>query len=143
PEVWKRVIVSAAGMIFETFVAALAAIAWSYMGKDDAGLLRSVLYNAMIVSGVTTLVFNINPLLRYDGYYILSDIAGSANLAVRAQELLRFLVTRHIFRVGSARPPAVRSAGELWLLVAYGLLSTPYRLLVMGSIVVLLWSSPR
>src|SRR5436190_7852151 len=87
PEVWKRVIVSAGGMIVETFAAALAAIAWSYMGKDDAGLPRTILYNTMVLSGVTTIVFNINPLLRYDGYYILSDITGSANLAMRGQEL--------------------------------------------------------
>src|ERR1051325_3078025 len=79
PEVWKRVIVSAGGMIFETFVAALAAIAWSYMGKDDSGLVRSILYNTMLVSGVTTLVFNLNPLLRYDGYYMLANTPAPAH----------------------------------------------------------------
>jgi putative peptide zinc metalloprotease protein len=143
PEVWKRVVVSAGGMIFEIFVAALAAIAWSFMGKDDAGLLRTMCYNTMLVSGVTTLIFNLNPLLRYDGYYILSDITGSANLAMRAQELLKFFTQRYIFRVGSARPPMVRSTGELALLATYGLLSLPYRILVVVSIVLVLWSNPK
>jgi putative peptide zinc metalloprotease protein len=143
PQVWKRVIVSAGGMFFETFVAALAAVAWSYMGKDDSGLLRTILYNTMLVSGVTTLVFNLNPLLRYDGYYMLSDAAGSANLAMRSQELLRFLAQRYIFRLGMSKAPAVRSIGELWLLIVYGLLSFPYRLLVVATIVTVLWSSPK
>jgi putative peptide zinc metalloprotease protein len=143
PEVWKRVVVSAGGMIFETFVAALAAIAWSYMGKDESGLLRTVLYNTMVISGVTTLVFNLNPLLRYDGYYMLADIAGSANLAMRAQELLKFFWQRYVFRIGTARPPAVRSTGELWLLIVFGLLSFPYRILVVATIVLVLWSSPK
>jgi putative peptide zinc metalloprotease protein len=142
-EVWKRVIVSAGGMIFETFVAALAAIAWSFMGKDDSGILRAILYNTMIVSGVTTLVFNLNPLLRYDGYYMLSDAAGSANLAQRAQELLKFFAQRYLFRLASSKPPAVRSIGELWLLIVYGVLSFPYRIMVVSTIVLVLWSSPK
>jgi putative peptide zinc metalloprotease protein len=143
PEVWKRVVVSAAGMIFETFLAAIAAIAWSFMGKDESGLLRAICYNTMVISGVTTLVFNLNPLLRYDGYYMLADLAGSANLAMRANDLLKFFVQRYVFRINSARPPSVRSTGELWLLILYGLFSFPYRILVMVMIVLVLWSSPK
>ncbi len=143
PQVWKRVVVSAGGVIFETFVAALAAIAWSFTSADDAGLVRTLLYNTMIISGVTTLVFNLNPLLRYDGYYILSDVAGSANLAQRSQELIKFLMQRYAFKVVRTTPPAVRSTGEFWLLIGYGLLSWPYRLLIVTSIVIVLWSNPK
>src|SRR5204862_3624227 len=74
---------------------------------------------------------------------MLSDAAGSANLAMRSQELLRFLAQRYIFQLGMSKAPAVRSTGELWLLIVYGLLSFPYRLLVVGTIVIILWSSPK
>jgi len=140
PEVWRRVVVSAGGMLFETFIAGLAAIAWAW--TDEPGLARTLLYNVMLISGVTTLVFNLNPLLRYDGYYILSDVAGSANLAGRSQELLRFLVQRTVLGVRSARPPSVRDASEFWLLLVYGVLSWPYRLLIAFAVIMVLWSNP-
>ncbi len=142
PEVWKRVLVSAGGVIFETFLAALAAIAWSYMGRDDSGLVRTVLFNAMVISGVTTIIFNLNPLLRYDGYYILSDLTGTANLAQRSMELVKYLFTKGLYRTGG-RPPHVRSLGEFWVLLTYGLLSWPYRMLIVVGIVLILWSDPR
>ncbi|HYE61277.1 MAG TPA: PqqD family peptide modification chaperone [Phycisphaerales bacterium] len=142
PEVWKRVIVSLGGVLFESVLAAIAAIAWSYMGRDDSGLTRTLLFNTMLISGVTTLIFNLNPLLRYDGYYVLSDVTGSANLAPRAQQLIKFLLQRYIYRVANVRPPHVRSTGEFWLLLSFGLLSWPYRMFVVASIVLLLWTNP-
>lgn len=142
PEVWKRVVVSMGGVLFESVLAAGAAIAWSYMGRDDSGLLRTLLFNAMIISGVTTLIFNLNPLLRYDGYYILSDLTGSANLAPRAQHLIKFLLQRYVYRITIARPPHVRSTGEFWLLLGFGTLSWPYRMFVVTSIVLVLWTNP-
>jgi putative peptide zinc metalloprotease protein len=143
PEVWKRVIVSAGGVLFESVLAAGAAIAWSYMSRDDAGLVRTLLFNTMVISGFTTLIFNLNPLLRYDGYYILSDITGSANLAPRAQQLVKFLVQRYVYKVTAVRPPQVRSTGEFWLLLLFGLLSWPYRLVVVAGIVLILWTNPK
>ena len=142
PSVQSRVIVSAAGMLFETFVAALAAILWSHLAPEAAGL-RSLLFNVMLISGVTTIIFNANPLLRYDGYYMLSDLTGIANLAQRAMELSRFLLLRRVFKVGSLRPPAIEGAGQFWLLTGYHLLATPYRLLITATIVLALWTDDR
>lgn len=142
PEVHKRVVVSAGGMLFETFVAAIAAILWSFGDETDAGLARTMLYNIMVLSGITTLIFNLNPLLRYDGYYILSDLTGIANLAQRASELWGFVVRKLVFRVQGLRAPSVRSTGELWTLLAYGALSTPYRLIVLFGIILVIWSNP-
>ena len=142
PEVRKRVIVSAGGMYFETFLAAIAAIVWANT-SSDATTLRMLMYNVMFVCGVTTLVFNANPLMRYDGYYILSDMSGSANLAQRAAELTKFLLNRHVFKVASARPPMVQSESEFWLLLSYNLLSFPYRIFVSFGIVLFLWSDQR
>lgn len=141
PQVWRRVVISAGGMLFESVPAAIAAIVWSHM--EEPGLARTLLYNTMVISGFTTLVFNINPLMRYDGYYILSDITGSANLAQRAVQMWKFLFQKVLFRVRNARPPSVRSGAELTLLLIYGALAFPYRMLVLGSIVLILWSKPQ
>ncbi len=142
PSVRSRVIVSAAGMLFETFVAALAAILWSHLSNEAASA-KALLFNVMLISGVTTIVFNANPLLRYDGYYILSDLTGLANLAQRSMELSRFLLLRRVFKVASVRPPAIDGMGQFWLLTGYHLLATPYRLLVTATIVLALWTDDR
>lgn len=136
PSIRHRVIVSAGGVIFETFVAAIAAIVWAF---TEPGLLQSICYNTMIVSGATTLFFNLNPLLRYDGYYILSDIAGSPNLAQRSKELWKAGLHRWVFGARAYRAPSYRDRGELALLWVYSALSFPYRMFVLAAIILVLF----
>jgi putative peptide zinc metalloprotease protein len=128
PETWKRVVVSAAGMIFETFAAAIAAIVWAL--TPEGGRVHALCFTTMVVSGVTTVVFNANPLLRYDGYYILSDITGTPNLTQRSRELWVFLIERYVFGLRGTRPPRVRDAAEARLMLVFGALSIPYRVFV-------------
>jgi putative peptide zinc metalloprotease protein len=132
-----RVLVGLGGMLFETFLAAIAAIVWA---ASEPGLVHTIAYNTMIVSGVTTVLFNANPLLRYDGYYILCDLAAAPNLWNRSREMLIFLMERIAFGIPGARVPAVRDRGEFWLLVSYAALSYPYRFVLLFSIVWLLWT---
>ncbi len=139
PRTWKRVVVSGGGMLFETFVAALAAVVWA---RSEPGLVRTLCYNTMVISGVTTIVFNINPLLRYDGYYILSDLLGMPNLWQRSRDAGKFLLERLAFNVTTARPPSVRGPGEFWMLVAYAACSIPYRVVVAFTLIYAVWSSP-
>ncbi len=134
PETWKRVVVSCGGMIFETFAAAVAAMVWA---TAEPGLVRTVAANTVIAAGVTTLVFNANPLLRYDGYYILSDLTGVPNLWQKATQLWQYLVERGVFRVPGVRPPSLRSLREAWLIGAFGAASFIYRYFVMFAIVLL------
>lgn len=135
PEVWRRVVVSAGGMLVEVFAAALAAVVWSY---SETGLVRALAYNAMVVSGVATLVFNANPLLRYDGYYILSDLTGTPNLAQRSRELWVFLIERVGFGLSNSRPPSLRGPGEAWFMGVYAALSFPYRIFITVSLLLFL-----
>lgn len=139
PQPRKRIIVAAGGMYFETVLAAIAAILWY---KSEPGLVRTLSYNTMVLSGFTTLLFNANPLLRYDGYYILTDLTGVPNLWQRSRELITFLIERFPFGVKTLRPPAVSSASEFWFLLIYGLASIPYRVLVSFSIIFIIWSNP-
>lgn len=127
---FERAMVAAAGMVVELFIAAVAFYLWLLMEPSFA---RSVMFNVMLVAGVSTLVFNGNPLLRYDAYYILSDLIEMPNLAQRSLRYWGYLIERYAFGSRDA-DTAEHDAGEkLWLAV-YGVLSTLYRIFVTFAI---------
>jgi putative peptide zinc metalloprotease protein len=132
PEIRRRVIVASGGVIFELLAASLAAVVWAV---TEPGLIKTLAFNTVVISGVTTVVFNLNPLLRYDGYYILSDILGAPNLSQRSIELWRFMIEKFAFRVRAPKPPTLNSTSEAVALLIYGALSWPYRLFVTFSLV--------
>ena len=82
---WRRALVGMAGMLTELFIAAMAMFAWSLA---EPGLFRSLCFQTVLIAGVSTVVFNINPLLRFDGYYILSDLLEMPNLGGSIHALL-------------------------------------------------------
>jgi len=138
PNKWHRVFVGAAGMIVEMFVAAVCAFIW-LMTED--GLANQLAYNTMLVASVTTVIFNLNPLLRYDGYYILSDYLEIPNLRQKSAEYTLGLVKRHVFRVKQQQPlPPVKQRIELFF---YHVTSTIYRTFV-GIVIILVvtWQIP-
>ena len=130
-ERWKRIAVASAGVIAELFVAALAAIFWANSGP---GVWHDLAFNMAIAAGVTTLLFNANPLLRYDGYYAFADLVDLPNLYQRAQQMLTYLAERHLFGVRGAPLPADSRRERIWL-GSYGALSVVYRAFVFIGIV--------
>lgn len=127
----KRIAVAAAGVGAELFVAGLAAIFWASAGP---GLWRDLAFNMLITAGVTTLLFNANPLLRYDGYYVFSDLVDVPNLYQRAQQMINFLAEKYLFGVREATPPADTPRERRWLTV-YGLLGVVYRTFIFVGII--------
>ena len=127
---WRRALVGAAGMLVELIVAALAFYVWLAV---EPGLVRAVCFNVMIVAGVSTLVFNGNPLLRYDAYYILADLIELPNLAQQSARYWGYLAERYLLRVHDAVPPS-RSRSERAWFGFYGISSTIYRLFVTFAI---------
>ena len=127
----QRILVAASGMLFEFFAAACAALLWANTGP---GSLHSLAFNMMVVASVSTLIFNLNPLLRYDGYYILSDLLDIPNLHERALEQLKFVVHRWFFGDLQATSPASSKAEAFWL-ISYAVLSGLYRIFVYGAII--------
>jgi putative peptide zinc metalloprotease protein len=85
---WERIAVAAAGMYIEMFVAALAAIAWSFSGDP---VLKFHLFNVMLLGSLTTLLFNANFLMRFDGYYMLADFLEIPNLYQKGQQFVNGL----------------------------------------------------
>jgi len=127
---WHRALVAAAGMMVETFCAALALMVWLNV---EPGLLRAAAFNWMLIAGVSTLLFNGNPLLRFDGYYILSDLLEVPNLATRAGRFYAWLANRYLFGVRDQASP-VSARGEATIFALYAPLATIYRLSVLLSV---------
>ena len=121
-----RAAVVASGMYIELAIAAVAAMFWAKTGNPVA-------YNVMFIASVSTLLFNANPLLRYDGYYILSDWLEIANLAPRSRQYIYYLVKRYIWGVDRVQNPAHTPGEEFWLPV-YGIASTVFRVFIVTRI---------
>jgi putative peptide zinc metalloprotease protein len=90
----------------------------------------------MFVASVSTLIFNLNPLLRFDGYYILSDWLDIPNLQQRAQLHLKHLWKRYVFGLRTSSSPAA-SMRETWLLTVFGILSGIYRVVVFAGVLLM------
>jgi putative peptide zinc metalloprotease protein len=127
---WQRAFVGAAGMYVELAAASVAAIVWALTGP---GLVHDIAYNILFIASVSTLLFNGNPLLRYDGYYILSDLLEIPNLYQRSKEYLYYFVKRYAYGVRRPRNPADTQAERI-LLPAYGLASFAYRIIICVGI---------
>lgn len=128
---WHRALVGAAGMLAEIFVAALAAMYWAYSAP---GTWNAIAYNMMVVASVSTVIFNANPLLRFDGYYILSDILEIPNLHTRSLRHLRHLCEYYLFGYQDSVSPAETKKEKIWLTV-FGVLSGLYKLVVFTGII--------
>ena len=87
PEKHRRMVVSAAGIAVELIMASVALFVWLVV---EPGFVRHLAYAVMLVGGVSTLLFNGNPLLRFDGYYVLADAIEIPNLATRGRALVGF-----------------------------------------------------
>ncbi len=128
---WYRIIVGAGGMIVELGIAAVAAIVWA--NTVEGAAIHAIAYNVMFIASVSTLLFNANPLLRFDGYYILSDLLEMPNLQQRSKEYLYYLVKRFVWGVRQARSPAHTSGERGWMFF-YAIASTIYRVFICVAI---------
>ena len=122
-ERWRRAVVGGAGIMVEAALAAAAIILWVYA---EPGLVRALAFNVALIGGVSTLFFNGNPLLRFDGYYVLADVIGIPNLATRANKYTFYFLRRHAFGVRD-EPPIATSPGEARWLLFYAVAAFLYR----------------
>ncbi|WP_442484116.1 efflux RND transporter periplasmic adaptor subunit [Aeoliella sp. SH292] len=122
---WRRMAVSAAGMGVELVLASLATFVWWF---SEPGLVNLLALNTMIVASIGTVLVNANPLMRYDGYYLLADLCEVPNLWQRSRDAVRSRVARLFFR-----PPQREVAEPAWMAV-YGGMSTIYMTLVLVAI---------
>jgi putative peptide zinc metalloprotease protein len=131
---YKRALVGAAGILAEIFIAALALLVWLTV---EPGLVQDMALNALIIGGVSTLVFNANPLLRFDGYHVLQDLLEIPNLYSRSSAYYLYLIKRYLMGIQEARSPITAQGEHPWLLF-YGLAALIYRLILLVVIVLFL-----
>lgn len=124
----NRIIVSLAGMYVEIAIAAVAVFVWS---NTETSMVRSLAYNVIFLAGMITVLFNINPLMRYDGYYILSDLVEVPNLRARAAASA-LSVAKHWF-LGMPHRPQSGSRWFRFFLTGFGIAGGMYRVtLILG-----------
>ena len=149
---WARIQVAAAGMYVELFCAAVATLVWA---RAPLGIVSNVCFNIMTTASVMTVLFNANPLMRFDGYYVLSDLLELPNLYAQGQQCVARLVRRFLFGIesrysspGGWRGAFVRCYGVaswLWRYTVFvGLVLTAATLLegagiVLSGLALVLW----
>jgi putative peptide zinc metalloprotease protein len=127
---WHRATVGAAGIMVEAALASIALFVWV---SAEPGLVRAFAFNVILIGGVSTLLFNGNPLLKFDGYYVLSDLLEIPNLGSRANKYVVYFVQRYAFGVGGLSSPATASGEAGWFMV-YALSAAIYRLSILLTI---------
>src|SRR5207244_6723668 len=122
-----RIIISAAGIYVELIIAAIATFVW--WNTPSHPFINNLSLSLMVVCSVSTIVFNANPLMRYDGYYILADWLEIPNLRDRSNRYLQRLVMDYCLGIEVQPEPYM----ELWrrgLFVGYAIVSSIHRWVV-------------
>ncbi len=127
----ERALVGAAGLLVEIFIAALAVFIWL---NATPGIVRSIAFNVIFIAGVSSLLFNGNPLLRFDAYYILSDLIEIPNFGPRGLKYLGYLIQRYILRMGHLEPPPSSKGERVWFVI-YSIASWFYRIVIFTGII--------
>jgi putative peptide zinc metalloprotease protein len=133
PSRWQRIAVASAGMYIELLIAVAALQLWT---MSDAGLMKELEFNVLVSASLVTVVFNANPLMRFDGYYILSDLLDLRNLAQRGQMAFIWLNRRLFFGVKNPPIPATLRK-HFFVLLSYGAASWFWRILTSIGLLVL------
>ncbi|MEE4192390.1 MAG: HlyD family efflux transporter periplasmic adaptor subunit [Halieaceae bacterium] len=128
----KRAMIGAAGMIVELGLAAICLLLWNFVPDS---FLRNILFMMSTTTWLMTLLINLNPLMRFDGYYILSDLTGVENLQDRANAMGRWWLRERLF--GFGRPAPER--GLRWL-VPFSYAVWIYRLFIFFGITYIVYS---
>ena len=103
---------AAAGIASDLLVASVALFLWAWM---EPGVLRGILFNLILIGSISTLVFNANPLMRFDGYYILSDLIEIPNLRKRSVLYLQYLGRRRFLGISEGEPAEMTASERAWL----------------------------
>ncbi len=128
---WQRIHTAMAGVYVELVIASIAAIVWS---QSESPLVRHLLQNVIVMASLSTVLFNLNPLMKFDGYYVFSDLLQVPNLSSQASSILQSLGNRIFFGEFGAAPTVI--GRKWWILLAYGVAAAVWRMLVCLSLLI-------
>ncbi len=133
---WKRIAIGGAGMYIEMLISAMAIFVWWF---TQPGLLHHLCLNVFFITSVTTVIFNANPLMRFDGYYMLSDLLEIPNLRPKADRMLRETFAWYCLGIVSKPDPFMPQTGRFWF-VTFAIAAWLYRWVVMFGITLFLYT---
>jgi len=136
PSKWKRAAIGAAGMYVELVIAAVATFVWWFSDKETT--LAMVCLNIMFISSVSTILFNGNPLLRYDGYYILADLMEIPNMRQKATTILSRKMAHWFLGIEPPEDPFLPERNQM-LFAFYSVAAACYRWFILASILFFLY----
>ncbi len=126
---WHRIHTALAGVYIELILASIAVIAWT---NCDSALVRHLLQNIVVMASFSTIVFNLNPLMKFDGYYVMSDLLQVPNLTSQANSVLMSLVQKFFYGATTGQPTIL--GRNRFILAMYGTAACVWRLLVSLSL---------
>ncbi|MBC8356717.1 MAG: HlyD family efflux transporter periplasmic adaptor subunit [Planctomycetes bacterium] len=129
---WARIHIAAAGMYVEAIIGSIAVLVWSH---TSAGVLNQLCVNIVVMATATTILFNANPLMRFDGYYILADWLEIPNLYSRGQQFTTRLFRRWVLGEQFADSAIPSSATASRIIKGYGLVAWAWRIMVCLSLI--------
>ena len=130
PNKWHRAAIGIAGVFVECVLASICTWCWWFSRE---GTFHYICLNVMFLSSVSTIIFNINPLLRYDGYYILADILEIPNLRQKATKIMAQKASTWFLGMEEQEDPFLPKKNQL-LFALYTIGAVAYRWVVMVSI---------
>lgn len=133
---WHRIIIGAAGMYIEVVLSAVAIYIWWF---SKPGLVHHLALNTFFVTTITTVIFNANPLMRFDGYYMMSDFLEIPNLRQKSDKLLREAFSWYCLGIESRPDPFMPETGRAWF-ITYAVAAWLYRWVVLVSISMFLYT---
>lgn len=130
----QRLLVMLGGMYFESMLAIAAVFVWAF---SNNGFLSACAYQTILTASVVTVLFNANPLMRYDGYFVATEVLRIQNLRqIATNELKRF--TKSIFLGIESEPNSEQSGYVRTIALIYGICSGIYMNLLLFSIAAML-----
>jgi putative peptide zinc metalloprotease protein len=129
---WKRIIISFAGIYVELIIAAISTFVWWY--TPDKPFVNNIALCLMTLCSVSTFVFNANPLMRFDGYYMMADWLEIPNLRDRSNRFITNLFQEKCLGI-EVPPEPYMATGRKVLFVTYAVVSWVYRWVVTFSII--------
>ena len=127
----KRMLVGGIGIMIELLLASIALFVWL---NAESGAVHAIAFNVMLIGGISTLLFNGNPLLRFDGYYVLADWIEIPNLSGRSTNYLNYLIQRYLYGMRDADQITSLRSERVWF-VFYGIAAFIYRVFIMFAII--------
>lgn len=133
---WKRIMIGAAGMYIEVLISAIAIFVW---WNTRPGMIHHLCLNIFFVTTITTVLWNANPLMRFDGYYMMSDLLEIPNLRPKADKLLRDQFAWRCLGIEPKPDPFMPESGRLWFAL-FAISAGLYRWFILAAITVFLYT---